>query len=416
VRRARVVAATIVALLLVTAPVSAQTLLERPLPGTPPRVPAQQLQPPLRAPVTLVPSIGAGVEYDDNILLDNRDRQDDFIFVFAPGFTFTAERPTWRFNAGYHFENRVFVDHPELSRAFDRQASSLDSFYRVSPHLTFSLDDEFTFDTGINAFRQQGTPVFATGRNEFWTNVVRPGFTWQIDDLTMLRGFLAWSLQRFDDADLSDTDSYHADLAIERVLSPRLRGITGYKFAYFDVDRGDDATTHTPYVGARYDFTPTLAGTLTGGPTFVREDGRGGRIAPYVNAEVFKVYEWGTAALRYTYDVGLAGGLGGVTDNQTVELNVLVSRVWRGLSIEFTPQYQMSESDDRTIDIASFSLPIRLTYQFTPWFSLMGGYAFYYQRDDSTLRGPVTGEPLARDVDQNRVFFAVLFGYPIRFD
>src|SRR5688572_28488996 len=116
---------------LVVEPGGAQTLLQRPLPGTPPRVPGQELQQPLKSPITLTPSIRAGVEYNDNLFLDNRRREDDFIGVLVPGLSFTAERPTWRINAGYEFENRVYADHSELDNAFDRQIFALESFYRV---------------------------------------------------------------------------------------------------------------------------------------------------------------------------------------------------------------------------------------------------------------------------------------------
>jgi hypothetical protein len=415
--RTPVLAGCVLAILLIAAvPGDAQTLLQRPLPGTPPRVPGQELQPPLRAPMTLTPTIEAGVEYNDNIFLDNRRREDDIVFVVAPGIAFNAERATWRLNTAYRFENRIYVDHSELDNAFDRQVFVLDSFYRVNPNLTLSLDDDFSFDTGINAFRRPATQTFATGRSEMWTNTIRPGVTWQADELTQVRGFLGWNIQRYEDEDLHDADGYHADVAVERRFTPRLRGIAGYKFAYFDVRDADNATTHTPTIGARYDFTPTLTGTLSAGPTIVSEDSRGTRVAPYVAADLLKVYRWGTTALRYTRDVGLSGGVGGTTDNDLLELAVVVSRVWRGLSLQFTPQFLRSQSDDRSVDVKSVDIPLALTYQFMPWFSVSLGYAFLHQTDDSTVTGAVTGDTLARDVDQNRVFFTLVFGYPIRFD
>ncbi|MBI1735042.1 MAG: hypothetical protein HYR51_07710 [Candidatus Rokubacteria bacterium] len=392
---------------------AAQTLLQRPLPGTDVSVPGQpELQPPRRAPITLTPSIGAGVEYNDNVLLDNSAREWDVIGIFTPGLTFTAERPTWRFNAGYYFENRVYWREPERNNAFDRQVFTLDSFYRLAPNLTLSLDDEFSYERGLNAFRSRG---IATGRDPSWTNTIRPGVTWQIDPLTTTRAFLGWTTWRFEGEDLSDSDSYHLDLAAERAFTPRLSGIAGYQAAYFDLDRGENATTHTPRIGARYDFTPTLTGTLTAGPTFVIQDSET-RVTPSVSADLRKRYAWGTTTFTYMRDVGIASGLGGATDNQTIGLSVLVSRVWRGLTLDVTPQYTTAESDDDTIDVRALTLPIQATYQFTPWFSATLGYAFFFQRDESRLRSATTGEPLARDVDQNRVYFTLVFGYPITFD
>ena len=47
--------------------------------------------------------------------------------------------------------------------------------------------------------------------------------------------------------------------------------------------------------------------------------------------------------------------------------------------------------------------------------SLIGGYQFFHQRSDSTAVSTL-GNPIATDADQNRVFFGIQFGYPIRFD
>jgi hypothetical protein len=47
--------------------------------------------------------------------------------------------------------------------------------------------------------------------------------------------------------------------------------------------------------------------------------------------------------------------------------------------------------------------------------SLLGGYQFFHQRSDSTTQTAI-GTAIANDADQNRVFFGVQFGYPIRFD
>jgi len=63
------------------------------LPGQQPD--PQELQPTLRAPLTLTPSLTVSEEYNDNILLNNRDRRHDFITGFTPGLTLTAEDPLY---------------------------------------------------------------------------------------------------------------------------------------------------------------------------------------------------------------------------------------------------------------------------------------------------------------------------------
>lgn len=397
---------------------TAQTapLLQRPLPGTEPpaRTGGQPpLQQPLRAPITLTPTLGVAEEFNDNVLMDNRRRDWDLITVLTPGLTFTAERPTYRFNVGYEFDARLYMREPDRNEGFDRQRFVMDSFYRPDPTLTLSLDDMFTFNTGVNAFSPEGV---VTGRDQAWSNTVRPGAAWQLDRLTAFRTFGAWTAQRFDSRDLRDSDTYRGDVEVERTFTPRFRGSLGYQVAYFDIEDEEDATTHTPRVGLTYEFTPTLTGSITGGPTIeFRDDDT--RVAPFLFASLRKRYAWGETGVLYAREVTTAGGLGGIADNQTFGASVIVATLMRGLTIEALPQYRTSESPhDNTIDVKTFSLPIRATYQMTPWFAVTAGYALLHQVSDGTLRSPTTGEPLGRDVDQNRVFVGILVGYPIRWD
>jgi hypothetical protein len=392
-----------------------QSLLDRALPGTPQATSGQpQLQLPRRAPITLTPSIGIAEEYNDNVFQNNDRKVWDLVTTITPGIQFTAEQQTWRFDVGYDFDARLYARDPDRNNGFGRQFFFLDSFYRVTPEFTVSLDDQLTYDSGINAFSPQG--IVSTGRNTSWTNTLRPGVTWDLNRLTTTRAFAAWTVDRFSGPGLRDIDTYRADVALDRTLTPRLRGTVGYQFAYFDIEAAPETTTHTPRAGLTYEFTPTLSASLTGGPTFEIRDGDT-RVTPAIDASVRKRFGWGLASLRYNRSVGTAGALGGTTDNQTYSAGVAIGTLLRGLTIEIAPQYRTSESpDDNSIDSRVLTVPIRAVYQLTPYFGLMAGYAHLRQRSDGTLRNPTTGELIARDVDQNRVFVGILVGYPITFD
>jgi hypothetical protein len=392
-------------------PLTPSTLLQRPLPGS---LPGQsQTQLPLQAPITLTPSIGVAEEYNDNVLLNNDRRVWDLVTTITPGLAFNAERPTWRFNLAYDFDARLYAREPDRNNGFDRQSLALESFYRVNPALTLSLDDSMNFSTGVNAFAPEGV---VTGRDQTFANTIRPGAVWQFDRLTTLRTFGAWSTQRFDREGLRESDTYRADIELARDFTARLRGLVGYQYAYFAIESEPNVSTHTPRVGLGYDFTPTLTGVISGGPTFEVRENDDTRVTPSITAALRKRYAWGQTALTYTRDVGLAGGLGGTADNNIVGLNVTVLTLVKGLSLEAAPQYRSSVSDDNSIDLRLFTLPIRATYQITPWFGLTAGYSFLHQRSDSTVVSTTTGELLGRDVDQNRVFVGLVFGYPIKFD
>jgi hypothetical protein len=376
----------------------------------------ERLERPRRAPLTLTPSISVLEEYDDNVRFDNDRREWDLITTLIPRLRLTGESETWRVDAAYDFEARLFARDQDRNSAFDRQHLTLDMFYQVNPALGVSLADSFTFETGVNAF---GADTVATGRDRSWSNSVRPAVSARLDRVTTLSGGVGWTITRFEREDAFDSDIYRADASLDRVLTRRLRGTAAYEFAFFDINRARDVTTHTPRLGVSYEITPTLIGTVNGGPSLEFEEGGDDRISPAVAASLTQRFQWGLVRLSYDRAVGLAGSLGGTTDNQTIGATLAVTRVLRGLTIEFAPRYSTFEGENEAIgviDVTSISIPLQATYQITPWFALTGGYAFLRQRSESRITSTTLGTSLDQDVDQNRVFFGVQVGYPIRFD
>lgn len=311
----------------------------------------------------------------------------------------------------YHFTATIYAREERFNRAFDRQNFALDASYRVDPRLTLTLADAFSFSTDTNLIAAEGV---ATGRDRSWSNTVTPGAIWRYDRLTRLRAAGSYTLQRFERADLQESDVYRIEAAVDRDLTPRLQGTLAYQFGYFDIEEEERTTTHTPRVGVTYRFTPTLTGTIGGGPTFVVQNS-GTRITPAATASLTRRFSWGSATAQYDRVVGTAGGLGGTTDNQAISALIQVTTLRKGLVVEVAPRYSTIDSGDDSIDVDGFTLGLRASYRLAAWITATAGYTFFHQRVDTTLLGR-TGLPLAHDVDQNTVFVGVQFGYPIRFD
>jgi hypothetical protein len=381
------------------------------LPGT--RVDPQDLQEPRRAPVTLTPSITITGEYNDNIFLDNDNKVSDFIIGFTPGLALAIERPTYRLAAGYHFTSEIFTQETDESHAFERQNFYLDSLWRVDPFLTLSLTDTFVFSTDTNLIASESV---ATGRDRALSNVLAAGVAWQFAPLWLVRGDASWTTERFDDRDLLDSDVYRIAPTLEHRLSPQLTADVGYEFGYFDIDREPTTTTHTPLVGVSWQPTATITLSLRGGPSFEIKDGDDSRVTPAVSASYRQRLPFGAVGLAYDREIGTAGGLGGTTDNQLISGYVDITTLARGLVVQLLPRYSIVESPDSDrIDVQSFTAALQVTYRVTSWMSLLGGYQFFRQRSDSAVRTAI-GTAIANDADQNRLFFGVQFGYPIRFD
>ncbi|MGH7324036.1 MAG: hypothetical protein ACREJ9_05235 [Candidatus Rokuibacteriota bacterium] len=371
----------------------------------------QGLEGPRRAPLTLTPTLTVEWEFNDNVVLNNDDKREDFITRFTPGISLEWESPIYRLAAAYSFSAELHAKETHLSRAFDAHRFALDTLYRVDPQLTLTLTDTFAFDTDTNLIAPEGV---ATGRDQAYGNTLAAGATWTMTPLTKLHGTASWSIQRFDREDLFDSDVYRAELILERTLTTRLTGSVGYEFGYFDIQREENVTTHTPRIGVTYRFTETLTGTLRAGPAIQIEEDNDTRVTPAVTANLRQRRAWGAIGVDYNRSIGVAGGLGGPTDNQSVGVLVQLTTLTKGLTVELAPRYFTTETPDDRIDVRSFTLPLTAIYRVNAWLAVVGAYNFLHQRSDS--RVTVVGAALANDVDQNRISVGVQVGYPIRFD
>jgi len=405
--RPALVAGLVCALALAATPAAAQTVIFRRPPGD------TEAELPRRAPLTFTPSVTIAEEYNDNIFLDNDNRESDFITTITPGIAVEGAGPTYRLLGAYSFTAELYAKETDRSHAFDRHSLLVDALYRPDPRTTLTLSDTFVFDTNTNLV---GTADVATGRDRAWSNLLAGGASWAADPRTTLRGNVSWATQRYSAEELIDSDVYRISVGADRALTPRLTGGLSYEVAFFSIEQQEDVVAHTPRVGVTYRFTPTLTGSLSAGPIFEVPEESDTRVTPAVTASLRQRTSWGAVGVFYDRVLGTAGGLGGTTINQTVGALAEVRTLMRGLTVDFGPRFSSVESSaGEGIDVDSFTLPLSATYQITPWAALVATYQFFRQRSDSTV---VTsrGTAFAADADQNRVWFGVQLGYPVRFD
>ena len=124
---------------------------------------------------------------------------------------------------------------------------------------------------------------------------------------------------------------------------------------------------------------------------------------------------FGAIGASFDRQVSTAGGLGGTTDNTSIGVRADVTTLLRGLTLSFAPRYGIVESEDERIDLRTITIPLTATYRITAWLAAVASYQFFQQRTDSTARRR-SGELIAEDADQNRVFVGLQFGYPLTFD
>ena len=395
--------------------------LQRPPVGAYPLELLGLLAPPAqRGPVTLTPSISVSEEYNDNLFLNNQDRQRDFITGFSPTITLFVNRPSYQVNGGYSFTAELYERESRLNNALNRQSFLGSGLYRATPRLTLTASETYAVNRNTNLVASQG---FATGRQESLSNTFGPGLTYQMTPGTSLSLGATYGLLRFKGAasdgggtagggTARDSDTYGLQSSLAHVLTPRLTGTIGYGFTYLTVQGQDNSTTHTPTLGGSYRLTPTLTGSVSGGPA-ITELGGETFVSPAATASLVQGLAFGSASARYARSVSAAGGFGGTTDSQSISGTLTLPTLQRGLLVVFDTTYSTAESESsrqtQQVDVKALTLNLVVTYQIASFASVFGGYTFFQQRTGGS-------SSVHTDADQNRVRFGLQFGYPINFD
>jgi len=361
-----------------------------------------------RGPVTLMPSIALSAEYNDNLFLDNRNRQWDLVTGISPAITLFVNRPAYRLSGGYTSTAELYARESQLNDAFARQGLVFTGLYLATPRLRLTASDSYASDRSTNRVASQG---FASGRQASWSNTFAPGLTWQMTPRTSLGLGATYTVQRFEGAGLG-SDTYGLQSSLGHLLTPRLTGTVGYGFTYLDLQGQESSRTHTPTLGASYQLTPTLTGSVSGGAAMTELGGETS-VSPAATVSLGQALRFGSASVQYTRGVSAAGGFGGTTDTQSVSGALTLSGLQRGLLVVFSPAYSIAESvssqQTGQVDVKALTVNLGVTYQIARFVSVFGGYTFLQQRTGgaSSVQG---------DVDQDRVRFGLQFGYPINFD
>ena len=363
-----------------------------------------------RGPVTLMPSIAFSEEYNNNLFLNNQNRQWDLITGFSPAITLLVNRPSFQWSGGYTFTAEMYERESRFNKAFSHQNLLFTSLYQATPRLTLTSFGSFALNRNTNLVASQGV---ATGRQESFSSTFAPGMTWQMTPRTSLTLGVTDSVLRFEGAGSGrDSDTYGLQSSLNHAFTPRLTGIVGYGFTYLNLQGQDDSTTHTPTLGISYRLTPTLTGSISGGPA-ITELGGDRFVSPAGTASLVQVLGFGSASAQYTRSVSAAGGFGGTTDTQSGSGSLTVSTLRRGLLVVFSPAYTTSESvsgrQTGQVDVRALTLNLGATYQVARFTSLFLGYTFFQQRTGGS-------SSVQLDADQDRVRFGLQFGYPINFD
>jgi len=364
-----------------------------------------------RRDLNVMPTIAISEEFNDNIFVNNNNKQYDFITGFTPGIMALVNRPRFQAAAGFTNTAELFGRGTSPNDAFSQQNLIAAMVWEPTPLVTFTLADTFLRDQSPSAT----TGGFALNGQGGTSNILNPAVGWQVGSQTWLNLGAIYSLVRFEGQGSGiESDTYGFTSNLSHAFTPRLVGMAGYNFTYLDLrsGHGDNATSHNPTLGFTFRVTPTLTISADGGPAFTHL-GDEDFITPAFNAGFSYRFSFGTLIAYYSRAIGVAGGFGGPTDNQTAAATFTLP-LMKDLIVVFNPSWTTAESlssrQIERVDVDLFTMGLGAAYRVNEYTTVFGGYSFLHQRVGrfSTTQ--------TFDADQNRVKFGVQFGYPFAFD
>ena len=372
-----------------------------------------------RGGLTLLPAISISEEFNDNVHVDNRNRDWDFITFISPSITLSVNQPSYQLNAGYSFAAALYARGTLPNEAFQSQNFIGSGSWQVTRGLTLSLTDAFVFNrNATNVVAVQG---FSVGQQESLSNTLTPGLSWQMTPANTLNLNATYSLLRYvSGGNGQDSDTYGISAGLTHAFTQRFSGNIAYAFTYIHfpgcvvvlqqcIDQ-PDSTSHSPTIGFSYQLTPTLSSTLNGGVAVTQRSSHTD-VSPAGSASLVQRLSFGSARLDYNQGVGVAGGFGGSNNNLSVSALLALNTLLRDLLVVAGPTYSRSDplvssQVGGQSNLWSVTFDLRATYQIVPLVVAFGSYTFFVQRSGGS----------GADVDQNRVRFGLQFGYPFNFD
>ena len=288
--------------------------------------------------MTLTPSFILSEEYNDNIFLDNSNKQWDFVGRVSPAILLVANRANYQLSLSYATVAELYARESNLSSALANHSFVGAGTHRATQSLTLSLTDSFVWD------RNSGVVAgFATGREESWTNTItracRGGLRRRIPGTSADPS----SVLRFQGSGSGlDSDSVRIRDDIRPRVHARFTGGVGFTFSYVVPQVGDTSTTYTPVLGFSYRLTASPHRRHGRGPGVTNISG-GWTVTPTGTARLTRRSR-SVRRVSNTPAASTSPVASGVRPIQTVSASLYLTTLIRGLTVLLGPSYSRRRS------------------------------------------------------------------------
>ncbi|MEW6730714.1 MAG: hypothetical protein AB1489_05205 [Acidobacteriota bacterium] len=261
--------------------------------------------------------------YDDNVLLDEADRLSDTVAV--PEFGFGAQRIRSRslLHVDYRGGAEIYRRFSEFNTTFHSLFTTAE--YDLSKRTTIFVSNHFLRQPGPARFGAlalggTGAALSVLKQNNTTVNDLSAGFTRLLDRRTRLRAAYSYTLSRFAEPRLVDSNEQALEIGYEHEANRRYSYELTYRFSHLSshLSSNNNFLTNSFIPSFSYRSSAKLRLRLGAGPQLV--NGRENNSLSWAAlAELaYSPSHFTALALRYRAGVGTGGGLATATRNQTL--------------------------------------------------------------------------------------------------
>ena len=298
------------------------------------------------------PRVSAKETYTDNVFLTDKNREDDYITEASAGGTFSILGRTSGMDLSFDPGYRWYADN--TNKDTWRLPATLDIWSDISRRTRFEIfdrflrDDDPEEDRGVvseedGRVRAPGDTSVRRGRDPYYTNYATARLNHQFGTDDSVYGQFLYSLRREDDRDGNDNDRYAPSAGLTYWFGPQwgttvdavytralfddstdyhdvagtfqlmrrftqhfqLFGRYGYAYRDNDGDEEDDYQVHAPSAGFIYDVAQDARISLGGGYYYQDIDGGSNEQGPFVNGDIYKLWNYQRWSARLLGNSGL---------------------------------------------------------------------------------------------------------------
>ncbi len=412
------------------------------------------------ATLSLQTSFNVSGTYTDNLSFRNEDSEDDFGTFFGPNVTLLYENPDIVIGATYIGRVSLFVNNSNGNRYNQNANIMLDLPFLTKQYrgLTVTINESMIFTPQLDAFSLSeaqdasssgGRPTNASSGGTGGTGAAAAGFNGTggtqgvvarradafVNRAGVTLGY-AWTpllntslgytnqYRHFFSKGFQDSLTHQGIFSVPYRVTPFTKVSPSYSYRQTNfigkstqTTSADRIISHSVRLGLTHNFTATFSGTISGGISFVKQEGAtelvpvaGGGVQEREVSSKFvrsgigsvnltKTFARGSIGLSARQNIGSGGGLGAqATTTRTVtgqgtysltpRMNAFVSVGWG----------QNKSVDGNGFDTNTYSVQTGVGYTVTRW--LFGNVG--YSRIDQRSKGTV-----ATDVVVNQVFMGL---------